>query len=102
MKQTLPKPCGHGRLKSKCNECAIRILKYHNAWRRGSEFGMMEPALLGQAIDLVVKDFESKQKEGLKMNLVMISKMTASEIESSFHSFGKEQLIAAVSRLLEL
>jgi len=43
---------------------AIKILKSHNVWRRGGEGKMIEPALLGQAIDLVVEDFESKIKEG--------------------------------------
>ena len=36
------------------------------------------------------------------MNCVTISTMSASEIESSFHSFNAEEMKAAVIRLLEL
>jgi len=36
------------------------------------------------------------------MNIVMISKMTVQEIDSIQHSLDKEQLQAAVARLIEL
>ena len=34
MKETLPKLCPHGKLKSQCSECAVKVLKYHKAKRR--------------------------------------------------------------------
>jgi hypothetical protein len=36
-------------------EKAIEILKSHNKWRRGAEIGLIEPALIGQAIDTLIK-----------------------------------------------
>lgn len=36
------------------------------------------------------------------MNIVNISYMTRQEIESSYHSFNKDQLAAAVERLIKL
>jgi hypothetical protein len=30
---------------------AIKILRFHNRWRRGEEIPMQEPAKIGQAID---------------------------------------------------
>ena len=38
---------------------AITILKGHNAWRRGDDSDMLNPKLVGQAIDVVVAHYES-------------------------------------------
>lgn len=40
-------------------QIAIEILKLHNKWRRGAEIEPTAPALLGKAIDVVVKHYEN-------------------------------------------
>jgi hypothetical protein len=35
-------------------EQAIAILRHHNAWRRGEEIPMGDPAEIGRAIDVLV------------------------------------------------
>ena len=43
---------------------AIKILKDHNKWRRGDEnYEMAQPKELGQAIDLIIEEFEGKQEK---------------------------------------
>ena len=39
---------------------AISILKAHNEWRRDNEgkYTMLDPKLIGEAIDVVVKHYE--------------------------------------------
>ena len=34
---------------------AIQILKLHNEWRRGAEIDMLNPKMIGQAIDKVIE-----------------------------------------------
>ncbi len=43
---------------------AIQILKTHNEWRRGGslEFVMVDPIRLGQAIDLIINDYEKREE----------------------------------------
>lgn len=43
---------------------AIKILKYHNEWRRGADIEMTDIKDLGIAIDTVVECFESDEVEG--------------------------------------
>lgn len=43
-------------------EEAIEILKKHNMWRRGADTPMIDPKVIGEAIDCVV-DFCEKFKE---------------------------------------
>jgi hypothetical protein len=40
---------------------AIAIIKAHNAWRRGDNSPPTDPEKLGQAIDFIVRDYESKK-----------------------------------------
>lgn len=35
---------------------AIKILEYHQEWRRGAEIPMINPTRLGVAIDLILKE----------------------------------------------
>lgn len=41
---------------------AKQILKTHNAWRRGADVSMVNATELGEAIDLVVSEFEDKSR----------------------------------------
>lgn len=43
---------------------AIKILKYHNKWRRGADMEMTNIKNYGIAIDTVVEYFESEEVEG--------------------------------------
>ena len=40
---------------------AIKILKSHNAWRRGDDSDMTNPTKLGIAIDLIVEHLEAEK-----------------------------------------
>lgn len=40
-------------------EEALQVLKEYNEWRRGSNNDMLPPAVVGEALDMVVKDRES-------------------------------------------
>ena len=42
---------------------AVKILKDHNAWRRGDDSEMINPTTLGIAIYLIIEHFESKTSE---------------------------------------
>ena len=37
---------------------AIRLLEHHNKWRRGADIPMVNPTALGEAIDVVVKEYK--------------------------------------------
>jgi hypothetical protein len=37
---------------------AIRLLEHHNKWRRGADIPMVNPTVLGKAIDVVVKEYK--------------------------------------------
>lgn len=37
---------------------ALRILEQHNKWRRGADVEMTNPTLLGEAIDIVVREYK--------------------------------------------
>jgi hypothetical protein len=38
---------------------ALRLLEQHNKWRRGAvNVQMLHPKILGEAIDLIVKEFK--------------------------------------------
>lgn len=39
-------------------EEAIEILERHNEWRRGAEIPMAQPSILGEAIDVVIKELK--------------------------------------------
>lgn len=39
-------------------EEAIEILERHNEWRRGAEIPMVQPSILGEAIDVVIKELK--------------------------------------------
>jgi len=39
---------------------AITILEYHNLWRHGADYKMVNPKHLGEAIDLVVNKLKSE------------------------------------------
>ena len=41
---------------------AIQILKTHNEWRRGAEIDMLEPRLIGIAIDVILEHLKEKDK----------------------------------------
>lgn len=43
---------------------AVEILKQHNKWRNGADIPMVEPALLGQAIDVAIKVMEKETPKG--------------------------------------
>jgi hypothetical protein len=40
-------------------EEAIEILERHNEWRRGAEIPQEEPKIIGEAIDLVLKELQT-------------------------------------------
>ena len=37
---------------------AIMLLEHHNKWRRGADIPMVNPTVLGEAIDAVVKEYK--------------------------------------------
>jgi hypothetical protein len=37
---------------------ALRLLEHHNKWRRGADVPMLQPKVLGEVIDLIVKEFK--------------------------------------------
>jgi hypothetical protein len=37
---------------------ALKLLEHHNKWRRGADIPMLNPTVLGEAIDLIVKTFK--------------------------------------------
>ena len=37
---------------------ALELLDYHNRWRRGADVDMLNPTILGEAIDTVVNEFK--------------------------------------------
>ena len=37
---------------------ALRLLEQHNKWRRGADVPMLNPTVLGEVIDLIVKKFK--------------------------------------------
>ena len=37
---------------------ALELLEHHNKWRRGADIPMVSPTSLGEAIDLVVKEYK--------------------------------------------
>jgi hypothetical protein len=39
-------------------EEAIEILEHHNEWRRGAEIPQEEPKIIGEAIDVVLKELK--------------------------------------------
>lgn len=41
---------------------AIEILKEYNTWRRGSDTEMLSPKVIGVAIDVIIKNYETKTK----------------------------------------
>lgn len=41
---------------------AIQILKTHNEWRRGAEIDMLEPRLIGIAIDVILENLEKRER----------------------------------------
>ena len=44
---------------------AIEILKYHNSWRRSERGQMIDPKLIGIAIDKVLSDVKNADKEDI-------------------------------------
>lgn len=38
---------------------AIMLLEHHNKWRRGADIPMVKPTALGEAIDVVVKEYKN-------------------------------------------
>ena len=42
---------------------ALRILEYHNKWRRGADIEMLNPTILGIAIDTVVEKYIDRSVE---------------------------------------
>ena len=42
---------------------ALRILEYHNKWRRGADIRMLNPTILGIAIDTVVEKYIDRSVE---------------------------------------
>lgn len=39
---------------------AIRLLEHHNKWRRGADIPMVNPTVLGEAIDEIIKELKKK------------------------------------------
>ena len=37
---------------------AIRLIEHHNKWRRGADIPMVNPTVLGEAIDEIVKKYK--------------------------------------------
>lgn len=37
---------------------AIMLLEHHNKWRSGADIPMVNPTVLGEAIDVVVKEYK--------------------------------------------
>ena len=37
---------------------ALRLLEHHNKWRRGADIPMLQPNVLGEVIDTIVKEFK--------------------------------------------
>ena len=37
---------------------ALRLLEHHNKWRRGADIPMLNPTVLGEVIDIIVKEFK--------------------------------------------
>ena len=44
-------------------QVALRLLEHHNKWRRGADIQMLNPTVLGEAIDIIVKEFKDKDYE---------------------------------------
>lgn len=37
---------------------ALRLLEHHNKWRRGADIPMLNPSVLGEVIDTIVKKYK--------------------------------------------
>ena len=37
---------------------ALRLLEQHNRWRRGADIPMIQPKVLGEVIDVIVKEYK--------------------------------------------
>lgn len=44
---------------------AVKILKQHNAWRRGDEIPQLDPKDVGEAIDTAVRLLSKKPEKGV-------------------------------------
>lgn len=40
----------------------LEVLRQFNAWRRGAETEMLDPAIIGQAIDAVIGEIELRRR----------------------------------------
>jgi hypothetical protein len=40
---------------------AIKLLKYHQKWRRGADIVMPSPRQIGEAIDVILEHFKNKE-----------------------------------------
>jgi hypothetical protein len=40
---------------------AVKLLEQHNKWRRGADIKMVDPKMLGEAIDLIVNKYKTKK-----------------------------------------
>ena len=40
---------------------ALSLLEHHNKWRRGADIKMIDPKMLGEAIDLIVNKYKTKK-----------------------------------------
>jgi len=52
------------------NKECIKILKQHNAWRRGGDGKMTEPKLIGEAMDYAVKALEDDKYKSIIDRLI--------------------------------
>ena len=47
---------------------AVEILKTHNEWRRGAEIDMLEPRLIGIAIDVILEQLKERERNNDNTN----------------------------------
>lgn len=72
---------------------AIQILKIHNEWRRGAEIEMINPKLVGQAIDKIIELDKAKfcpfcgYKKRHKVTTDINSPLTCSALLCPGHEF---------------
>lgn len=37
---------------------ALKLLEYHNKWRKGADIPMLNPTVLGEVIDTIIKKYK--------------------------------------------
>jgi hypothetical protein len=58
---------------------AVKILRFHNRWRRGEEIPMQEPAKIGEAIEVLCDAFEKCNPRNEKCNRNCVARMQSED-----------------------